>query len=146
MEENEVIRPVRRSLSNMSDGGFSACQGASNWIPLEASRGALLVMVGLATVALESSIASPVFVPARTGRGHIKEYSEDIWEKSRARLTVSEYFLLSHDTSPSLSCPNCQHLLSRRAKSGLDHGVGHPGYLCTMPQHFSTGGKSMRGL
>jgi|RhiMetdeSRZDD1v2_1073273.scaffolds.fasta_scaffold1833174_1 hypothetical protein len=28
MEENEVIRHVRRRLYNMSDGGFSACQSA----------------------------------------------------------------------------------------------------------------------
>jgi len=36
-------------------------------------------MVGLATVALESSIASPVFVPALTG-GHIKEYRRYLGE------------------------------------------------------------------
>jgi len=90
----------------MADGSFSACQGASNWRPLDASRGVLLVMVGLATVALESSIASPVFVPARTG-GHIKEYTEDIWEKSRERLTLSSYFLryLSIAVVPTLPTP-----------------------------------------
>ena len=30
----------------MSDGSVSACQGTSNWIPLEASRGSVLVVIG----------------------------------------------------------------------------------------------------
>ena len=32
------------------------------------------------------------------------------------------------------------------ADCGLDHGVGHPSCLCTTPQNFSIGAKSMQGL